>query len=102
MKHLPVGRTGVNVTELGFGAAQIGNLSRAIDTKTALDAVDAAWDEGVRYFDTAPDYGLGLSELRLVSPWRLGRAISTPCRPKSPPANPKSVACGLGHGCRRV
>ena len=42
-----------------------GTSSRAIDTQTALDAVDAAWDEGVRYFDTAPHYGLGLSELRL-------------------------------------
>lgn len=67
MKHVRVGYTGVNVTELGFGAAQIGNLYRATDTQTAIAAVNAAWDEGVRYFDTAPHYGLGLSERRLGS-----------------------------------
>lgn len=53
------------VTEIGFGAAQLGNLSRAIDDETSLATVDAAWDAGIRYFDTAPHYGLGLSEQRL-------------------------------------
>lgn len=57
--------TGVHLTELGFGAAVIGNLYRAVDDETARAAVDAAWDAGVRYFDTAPHYGLGLSERRL-------------------------------------
>lgn len=52
-------------TRLGFGAATIGNLYRAIDDETARAAVCAAWDAGIRYFDTAPHYGLGLSELRL-------------------------------------
>jgi D-threo-aldose 1-dehydrogenase len=50
---------------LGFGAATIGNLYRAVSDETARGAVDAAWDAGVRYFDTAPHYGLGLSERRL-------------------------------------
>ncbi|QKV96391.1 aldo/keto reductase [Streptomyces sp. NA02950] len=50
---------------LGFGAATIGNLYRAITDDTARGAVDAAWDAGVRSFDTAPHYGLGLSERRL-------------------------------------
>lgn len=49
----------------GFGAAQIGNLYRAIDDSTAHSAVEAAWEQGIRYFDTAPHYGLGLSESRL-------------------------------------
>ncbi len=53
------------LTKLGFGAATIGNLYRAIDDDGARRAVDAAWDVGVRYFDTAPHYGLGLSERRL-------------------------------------
>lgn len=61
----PVGRTGLRVTTLGFGAASIGNLYRAVDDAQAAQAVDAAWDVGVRYFDTAPHYGLGLSERRL-------------------------------------
>lgn len=60
-----LGRTAVTVTELGFGAAPIGNLYRPVDDDTAHAAVDAAWDGGIRYFDTAPHYGLGLSERRL-------------------------------------
>lgn len=50
---------------LGFGAAQLGNLYRSVDDETATDAVAAAWEEGIRYFDTAPHYGLGLSERRV-------------------------------------
>lgn len=58
-------RPAVKLSELGFGAAAGGNLYRArTDTEFAA-AVDAAWDAGIRYFDTAPHYGLGLSERRL-------------------------------------
>ncbi|HTJ67387.1 MAG TPA: aldo/keto reductase [Actinospica sp.] len=53
------------LSPLGFGAAPIGNLFSALDDETARAAVDAAWDSGIRYFDTAPHYGLGLSERRL-------------------------------------
>lgn len=60
-----MGRTGLPVTALGFGGAGIGNLGAAVDDDTAWAAVDAAWAGGVRYFDTAPHYGLGLSERRL-------------------------------------
>lgn len=62
-----LGTTDVSVSELGFGAAVIGNLYRAVGDDAALEALDAAWDSGVRYFDTAPHYGLGLSERRLGS-----------------------------------
>lgn len=51
--------------ELGFGGAGIGNLYRAMPDGEALATVLAAWDAGIRYFDTAPHYGLGLSEQRL-------------------------------------
>lgn len=63
----PVGRTGLALTPMSFGAAAIGNLYRATGEDEARAAVDAAWDVGVRYFDTAPHYGLGLSERRLGS-----------------------------------
>ena len=53
------------LTELGFGAAPIGGLYRAVTDETAEQTLAAAWDAGVRYFDTAPHYGLGLSERRL-------------------------------------
>jgi D-threo-aldose 1-dehydrogenase len=61
----PLGLSNVDVTRLGFGAAQIGNLYSAIEDDDARAAVDAAWEAGIRYFDTAPHYGLGLSERRL-------------------------------------
>src|SRR5262249_54595157 len=50
---------------LGFGAAPLGNMFRNISDEEAANTVDAAWKEGTRYFDTAPFYGAGLSELRL-------------------------------------
>ncbi|MFD0025252.1 aldo/keto reductase [Streptomyces sp. NPDC058382] len=65
MRRNRLGNSAVEVTELSFGAAAIGNLFRAVEPARAAAAVDAAWDEGVRYFDTAPHYGLGLSERRL-------------------------------------
>ena len=60
-----LGRTGVAVTEISFGGAAIGNLFTAVTDDDARAAVDAAWDGGIRFFDTAPHYGLGLSERRL-------------------------------------
>ncbi len=60
-----LGRTGVEVSPLGFGAAALGNLYAPVSDEDAQAAVDAAWDAGIRYFDTAPHYGLGLSERRL-------------------------------------
>ena len=53
------------LTELSLGCAQLGNLYRAIADEQATATVDAAWESGIRYFDTAPHYGLGLSERRL-------------------------------------
>ncbi|MFE5239429.1 MULTISPECIES: aldo/keto reductase [unclassified Streptomyces] len=65
MRRIRLGHSAVEITELSFGAAAIGNLFSEVDPGQAAAAVDAAWDEGVRYFDTAPHYGLGLSERRL-------------------------------------
>lgn len=59
------GGRGNSFTELGFGAAPLGNLFRAISEDEAQAVLAAAWEAGVRYFDTAPLYGLGLSETRL-------------------------------------
>lgn len=56
---------GPDLTEIGLGAAQFGNLFRETTDEASTAAVDAAWECGIRYFDTAPHYGLGLSERRL-------------------------------------
>ncbi|QKY09018.1 aldo/keto reductase [Janthinobacterium lividum] len=58
IKHLLTGK-------LGFGTAPLGNMFRNIPEQEALATVDAAWESGIRYFDTAPFYGAGLAELRL-------------------------------------
>lgn len=55
----------MSVTELSFGGAAIGNLYTEVTDEDAWAAVDTAWDGGIRTFDTAPHYGLGLSERRL-------------------------------------
>jgi D-threo-aldose 1-dehydrogenase len=56
---------GLSFTELGFGTAPLGNLYRAIGDDEAQAILDMAWDGGVRYYDTSPQYGLGLAETRL-------------------------------------
>jgi D-threo-aldose 1-dehydrogenase len=60
-----LGNGGLTFTELGFGAAPLGNLFKAISEAEAQAILEAAWEAGVRYFDTAPLYGLGLSETRI-------------------------------------
>ncbi|SEE10220.1 aldo/keto reductase [Streptomyces sp. TLI_105] len=52
-------------SRLALGCAALGNLYEPVSDETARATVDAAWDAGVRTFDTAPHYGLGLSERRL-------------------------------------
>ena len=59
-----LGRVDLEVTAFGFGAAPIGNIFREIDEATSDAMIQAAWSAGIRYFDTAPMYGHGLSELR--------------------------------------
>ncbi len=58
------GRTDLEVTAFGFGTAPVGNIFREIDEKTSDAMFQTAWDAGIRYYDTAPMYGHGLSELR--------------------------------------
>ncbi|KGF70073.1 pyridoxal 4-dehydrogenase [Hoeflea sp. BAL378] len=60
-----LGHGGLTFTELGFGTAPLGNLYRAIGEEEADAVLSRAWDLGVRYFDTAPLYGLGLAETRM-------------------------------------
>ncbi|MYT74781.1 MULTISPECIES: aldo/keto reductase [unclassified Streptomyces] len=65
MRTRTLGRTRVPVTALGFGAAAIGNLYTPVADDDAQAALEAAWDAGIRYFDTAPHYGVGVSERRV-------------------------------------
>ena len=55
----------LTVPSLGYGAANVGNLFRPLSDEDAWAVLDAAWESGIRFYDTAPHYGLGLSERRL-------------------------------------
>jgi D-threo-aldose 1-dehydrogenase len=62
---LPLGRSAVKVQSLGFGGVPLGNLYTEVSAVEAAATVSAALSAGMRYFDTAPLYGYGLSERRL-------------------------------------
>ncbi|MBD8546741.1 aldo/keto reductase [Sphingomonas sp. CFBP 8760] len=68
----PLGKSGLRVTELAFGAASLGNLNRRVDDATAQAAVHAAVTAGINLVDTAPFYGRGLSERRVGDALREG------------------------------
>ncbi|MEV3996322.1 aldo/keto reductase [Streptomyces halstedii] len=112
MRRIQLGRSAVGITELSFGAAAIGNLFTEVDPAQAAAAVDAAWDEGIRSFDTAPHYGLGLSERRLGEALRdrprdaytvstkVGRLLE-PLPPGTAPAHGLSEGFAVAHTHRR-
>ena len=60
-----IGRSTAAATELGLGCVALGELYRKLDEETCQGVLQAAWNAGVRYYDTSPFYGRGLSELRL-------------------------------------
>lgn len=62
MRTRTIGKAGLAVTEFSFGTAALGGLYRACPREAAMDTLQAAWDAGMRYFDTAPWYGFGLAE----------------------------------------
>jgi D-threo-aldose 1-dehydrogenase len=64
MKKRRVGSTALEITEVSFGGAAVGGLYRACPRETAMQTLQVAWDADLRYFDTAPFYGFGLSERR--------------------------------------
>lgn len=59
------GRLSLAFTEIAFGGAPLGGLFSAVSETAAMEALEAAWEAGIRAFDTAPLYGFGLSERRL-------------------------------------
>ena len=65
MEKRQVGRTGLDVTTVSFGGAGIGNLYKPVGRDEVETVLDACWEAGIRFFDTAPRYGHGLSERRL-------------------------------------
>ncbi len=99
-RKLRAGESSLDVTVLGFGGAPLGNLYTAITDSDAEATLNAAWNAGIRVFDTAPYYGLGLSEERFgkvlpAYPRELLRPLhqDRPCSPRLPAS--RSPADGL-------
>lgn len=95
----PLGKSGLPVTQIGFGAAPLGNLYEAFSDDQARDCVRAAWDAGIRFFDTAPLYGFGLSEHRVGEALRWEArgdfVLSTKVGRVLHPADPATLDTGL-------
>ena len=90
MRRNRLGHSAVEVTEFGFGGGPLGGLFAPLDDDTAADALSAAWDGGIRYFDTSPHYGIArdrvdvpAEELAGGAPERLDRRPGCP-RPTQP------------------
>ncbi|MFP6646956.1 MAG: aldo/keto reductase [Candidatus Latescibacterota bacterium] len=90
-----LGNTDVEVTEFGFGGAPLGDLFVAVTEPQAQETLAAAWQGGIRYYDTAPFYGHGKSEHRIghflrqqprdefVLSTKIGRVLTAPRDPAS-------------------
>ncbi len=99
----PLGARGPAVTGLGLGCAPIGNMFAAVSDDDTRATIDTAWNAGIRYFDTAPLYGHGLSERRLgqalatrprdeyVLSTKVGRLL----QPSGPDAPPPTIFTGV-------
>ena len=75
-----LGRSKLNLSILGFGGTGLGNMYVAMSERSVIDTLSAAYAAGMRYYDTAPLYGHGLSELRLGGGLRLFGNSSTETR----------------------
>lgn len=98
-----LGKTKLRITNLGFGGAPLGNLYHQMSDATAAGTVNAALDADIRYFDTAPFYGYGLSEHRLGQALRRQQrdsfVVSTKVGRILHPEDPARVDPGLFPGC---
>jgi D-threo-aldose 1-dehydrogenase len=96
----PLGTTSVQLTQLGYGSSGLGELFVKVSDGQAQATLEAAWNAGVRYFDTAPYYGHGLAEHRVgdflrgvpreefVVSTKVGRLLRTPRDPGNPMREP--------------
>lgn len=98
-----IGTTDLRVTPLGFGGAPVGNLYTELTEREAAGAITTAFDAGIRYFDTAPLYGHGLSEHRIGNALRHRPrddfVISTKVGRRLYPTDPGEMDCGQFPGC---
>ena len=107
-KLRPLGRSGISLPQLGFGGAPLGELFTKVSEADAEATLAAAWDAGVRYYDTSPWYGLGQSEHRLgrflyrqprnevLLSTKVGRLLTAPVSPRDSESRGTAVAWSGG------
>ena len=77
MKKRPLGNTGLELTELAFGASSLGSEFRRIDLNEAIKSVHVALDRGINLIDTSPYYGRGVLNRYSVSPSKASPVTNT-------------------------
>ncbi len=95
----PLGETGLRVSVMGLGAAQVGGLFRPMPEAEGRAIVEGAVQAGLRYIDTAPFYGYGLSERRVgdvlrgrdAATWTLSTKVGRRLTPHHEPAAPNDL-----------
>ena len=90
-----LGRTNIEVTQLGFGGAGLGDLFDVVDDADAGATLQAAWDAGIRYYDTSPWYGRGGANTASVAHYIAVHAQTTYCQPRL-------AACSVPSTMRRI
>jgi L-galactose dehydrogenase len=82
MRYRPLGKTGISVSVIGFGAAPLGNVFADVPATGDAELIGQAVDAGINFFDVSPYYGLGLAEERLgiaLAPYRQKVVLATKC-----------------------
>jgi D-threo-aldose 1-dehydrogenase len=102
-----LGKTGLHLPALGMGGATLGNIFGVIDDAQSDATLAAAWDAGIRFYDTSPWYGRGLSEQRfgrglyrrpreeVILSTKVGRLFTAPANPAAFAASPRAWEHGL-------
>lgn len=102
-----VGQTALELPPLGFGAAHLGGMQGRVPGEVAYATLKAAWDGGLRFYDTAPFYGRGLSEHRtggflldrprdeFVITTKIGRSFRRPADPRTFDRSPWPGGLGM-------
>jgi D-threo-aldose 1-dehydrogenase len=78
----PVGRSGLSVTQFGYGSAPLSGFRDQLPEFDAIDTVVAAYDSGIRLFDTSPYYGYGVPSCVSARRCVIGHAATSCCRPR--------------------
>ena len=107
MKYRKLGKTGISISEVGFGCGNVGGIIIRQPNQARLQAVQRALESGINYFDTAPQYGQGQSELnlgQLLKELRASPFVATKVRFKNEDLGniPKAINDSMNNSLKRL